>query len=360
MISDALFSVTGLLDQSMIADHDRLSLILRTLQVDETCWHQFETEFAKRCPAGNESRDHRLLALEKAWKSMDSHVVSLDEPVNPPNGCPCCKTGSVAVSAIKPNDLGTPLVYFVCASCDLGFLLRDDVADLYAYTSPDYYMRRDTGGAGYESYLADSSYRVAKGLRLLDWIRESTESSPRTLLEVGSAFGFTRAAAEGIGIRTFGIDLNPNAVVAAEKLYSQQTFAGTLEQAITQEKVELASYDIVLYQFVLEHVEKPAEELKLAARMLAPDGILVLTVPNMRSHERQIFGASYRSFRSDHFWLFSPASITILLADAGLRPTNMKSECNIRILSGFLSQSDLDSLDADCWSADLLVIAKRR
>lgn len=344
----------------MIADQERLSLILRTLQVDETCWYQFETEFAKRCPTGNESLDHRLQALEEVWKSVDPHAVSLDDPGNAPNDCPCCKANSIGVAAIKRNDLGTPLVYFVCESCGLGFLLRDDAANLSVYSSPDYYTRRDAGGAGYECYLDDSSYRITKGLRLFEWVKEHVNHRPRTMLEVGSGFGFTRAAAESIGIQTTGIDLNPNAVKAAEKLYSQQTFTGTLGQAITQEKVELCSYDIVLYQFVLEHVENANEELKLAARMLAPAGVLVITVPNMRSYERQIFGASYRSFRSDHFWLFSPASITIFLANAGLHPINMKSECNIRILLGFLSQSELDSLDADCWSADLLVIAKRR
>lgn len=344
----------------MIVDPDRLSLILRTLQIDETSWHQLETEFAKRCPTGKESLDHRLRSLGEAWKCVIPHEASINDPVSPPNGCPCCKAESVNVAAIRRSDLRKPLVYFVCESCDLGFLPREEAANLSVYTSADYYTRRDSDGVGYESYLADSSYRITKGLRLFDWIKEHANDRPQTLLEVGSGFGFTRAAAESIGIRTTGIDLNPNAVKAAEKLYSQQTFAGTLEQAITTGKVELSSYDVVLYQFVLEHVENPAKELKLAARMLAPEGVLVVTVPNMRSHERQIFGASYRSFRSDHFWLFSPASITQLLDDAELCPIQMKSECNIRLLSEFFSESELDQFDADCRSADLLVISKRR
>jgi 2-polyprenyl-3-methyl-5-hydroxy-6-metoxy-1,4-benzoquinol methylase len=55
------------------------------------------------------------------------------------------------------------------------------------------------------------------------------------------------------------------------------------------ERVELPqTYDTVVLAHVLEHVDNPAEVLAAARRYVAPDGVMIVDVPNAMSLHRQI------------------------------------------------------------------------
>ena len=342
----------------MTTDPDRLRLIARTLRVEEARWHKLEKDFAEQCRTTNESVDGRIRVLKQIWASLMPHEAGLDQPLDNDPICPVCKAEAVQVVAVRWRRAGGPLVYGSCGNCDLGILLHGGAKNSI-YSQPDYYLRQDDG-AGYEDYLSERAYREAKGRRLIEWIQKRIGRPLDNFLEVGSGFGFTRSGAEQLGLETAGVDVNPEAAKIALDLYGQQTFAGTLADAIGSGAAAIGNFDIVCYQFVLEHLANPAGELELAAQTMAPRGVLVLVVPNMRSHEREIFGASYRSFRPDHLWLFSPTSIAILLEQAGLRGVTIESECNIRLLDGFFSAAELFEFDAECRSADLLIIAEKK
>src|SRR5262249_45961228 len=150
------------------------------------------------------------------------------------------------------------------------------------------------------------------------------------LLEVGSGYGFTRAAAERAGMRTAGVDVSGHAVSEAARRYGLRTFRGTLAEALAtpESPVLRGVFGTVLYQFVLEHVSDPEGELVLAREALAPGGWLVLLVPSMEAAEIAAFGASYRSFRADHLHLFSRASLGAVLGRAGFGLRALESHCN--------------------------------
>ncbi len=332
------------------------ALAVRTLAVEESCWRQFADGFAKLCPTGKESFDHRIRTLTRLWNSLSPHAIPPElHLLN--SDCPVC-SAKVQTFAVRRIAEQPPLVYGACDHCGLGVLLSGGVADS-VYTQPDYYQQRDAGNAGYDHYLAEREYREAKGRRLIEWISKRAARPLKTLLEVGSGFGFTRAGAEQVGLKTAGVDLNPFAAQMAQEIYGQATFTGTLAQAVATKAIPDACWDVVVYLFVLEHLPDPEQELMLAAQMLAPNGVLALIVPNMKSLEREIFGASYRSFRRDHLWLFSVASLQLLLERAGLKMIAAESECNIGLLRGFLTEQELNQFDADCRSADLMILAER-
>ncbi len=343
----------------MTSGPEHVALVLRTLGIDQDCWGLFMEGFAAQCPAGTKSLDHRIRTLKEIWRSLSPHEATLDKMFDYDRRCPVCGMEAVAVVAARRQEDAPPLVYGACGACGLGLLLQGG-AKSSIYAQPDYYQSRDSGGAGYESYLAERAYREAKGRRLVKWIRSRTVRPLQTFLEVGSGFGFTRDGAEQLGLTTIGVDLNPYAAEVARELYGQHTFRGTLAEALESKAVTPNSHDIVFYQFVLEHLENPADELKLAARSLARRGVLALVVPNMQLPEREIFGASYRSFRHDHLWLFSSGSLKLLLERAGLWIIAIESECSTRLLRGFLTEAELNQLDAGCRSADLIVIAERK
>ncbi|MCI0660917.1 MAG: class I SAM-dependent methyltransferase, partial [Acidobacteria bacterium] len=231
--------------------------------------------------------------------------------------------------------------------------------EISIYGRPEYYFRQDSDRAGYRNYLAEKNYRETKGRRLIEWMIARAGRPLHNLLEIGSGFGFTRAAGKQLGLATRGVDLNPYAAQIAEAIYGFDTFTGTLAETLEKKLISTSSADAILYQFVLEHLENPEDELRVASKVLSQQGVLTLVVPNMQSVEREIFGASYRSFRRDHLWLFSPDSLNLLLERAGLRMIAMESECNIGLLRSFLTEEELRQLSVDCRAADLLVIAEK-
>lgn len=337
-----------------MTEQEHIALAARTLRVDESLWRQFKDRFAE---LKAESFEERVQELTRLWNSVSPQTA-------PPflrRSCPVCQS-TVQPIAARPIAEHAELVYGLCPSCGLGVLLSGGAADSI-YSQASYYQLPDAGNAknfGYENYLAEREYREAKGRRLIERIKERAARPLKNLLEVGSGFGFTRAAAEQLGMTTAGIDVNPHAAQTALEVYGQTTFTGTLAEAVNAKAIAATDWDVALYLFVLEHLPNPQEELALAAQMLSPGGVLALVVPNMLALEREIFGAAYRSFRRDHLWLFSVASLRLMLERAGLRLLAAESECNIRLLKGFLTEEELNRLDAECRSADLLVIAERK
>jgi SAM-dependent methyltransferase len=154
------------------------------------------------------------------------------------------------------------------------------------------------------------------------------------------------------------VDLNPFAAQAARERYGFGTVTGTLASALSRGEVQRRAWDLVLYQFVLEHVSEPGPELLRAADALAPGGHLVIVVPNMATFELSVFGGAYRSLRADHHHLFSPASAAAYLRGARLREVARKTSCNLHLLRGFLTQQELAELYGSDRGPDLFLIAR--
>lgn len=339
---------------SVYSDSDEhVQLVLRTLGVDEASWSQTLDRY---CQLVDPTADveARLTALGKAFEGAAPLAATTPESASA--SCSSCDQLTVTPAIAKR---ATPtLVYGRCTHCGHGVRLAGPALN-DVYQSEDYYRKRSADGTGYEAYAAERAYREAKGTRLLDALAGQLATPPRSLLEVGSGFGYTLAAAAKRGWQTQGVDVNPAAERAAHDVYGLKTANCTLEQALATGRVPPASWDVVLYQFVLEHLVEPRRELCTAAQALAPGGTLVLVVPSMTTFELSVFGSAYRSLRADHLHLFSARSIACELAAAGLELTSLHSHCSLHLLGGFLEPSQLRQLYAAGRGPDLTVLARR-
>jgi SAM-dependent methyltransferase len=196
---------------------------------------------------------------------------------------------------------------------------------------------------------------------LLEWIEQeaSIGSKAPSVLEVGSGFGFTLGAAMARGWRTAAVDINPAAARGARALYGIETVTATLGEALDAGTIERGAWDVVLYQFVLEHLAEPEVELRHAAEVIAPGGHLAVVVPNMSTFELDVFGASYRSLRADHRHLFSLASLRSYLASQGFGDVAHRTTCSLHLVRGFLDARELDDLYANDRGPDLFLLARR-
>lgn len=338
---------------------EHVALVLRTLQIDEATFRRVLAEYANRC---DDSSAH-LKWLAAAYAACSPHEASFS-PARSESPCPACRALAVetvvarrALDEMRSNGGEAALVYGRCAQCGHGVLLST-AAPQSLYQHDAYYTERSAGGAGYENYERERVYREIKGGRLLDWIETAAGRAPRSLLEVGSGYGFTRRAAEQRGISTAGVDLSPHAAEGAYRLYCYSTFIGTLEQFLAAQ-TSSKTWDVVLYQFVLEHLTDPDAELRVAARAVASDGYLVIVVPSMDAIEIEIFGASYRSFRNDHLHIFSHRSMESYLAGAGFVPVARKTDCNLHLLRGFVDERALREIYESGKGPDMFVLARR-
>ena len=358
------------------------ALAARTLQIDLDTWRAVRAEAASDLDDEG-SREGVLARAERAFARHSPHAVPLpraapDEETAGDSAdalasralpslakCPACAAARVrAVVARAPG----PLVYGCCEACGHGVCLRGGAAPGQAearYADPTYYERRDARGVGYDDYGAEETYRLAKGTRLVAALIRRAEGGGRalrSLLEVGSGFGFTREAARRAGLVTGGVDLNEAACAQAARRFGLTTFVGDLAAALAAgpgSGVAPGAWDAVLYQFVLEHVASVDGELASARRALAPGGWLAVLVPSMEAAERAVFGASYRSLRADHLHLFSRASLRAFLERAGFEIVRLESGCNLHLLRPFLSAAALERLYAEGLGPDLWCIARR-
>src|SRR6185295_7936392 len=66
-----------------------------------------------------------------------------------------------------------------------------------------------------------------------------------------------------------------------------------IRQPLEQARRELGKFDVITMWHVLEHLSNPVEVLKTLREMLAPDGALVVSVPNFQSLQSALFRGTW-------------------------------------------------------------------
>lgn len=145
-----------------------------------------------------------------------------------------------------------------------------------------------------------------RDLRFIEKLKiiQSYKKSGR-LLDVGCGPGvFLKMAKEVYDC--YGVDTNPIHCQKAKDERSLRVFNGTLKEA----KFENDFFDMIVASNVLEHTYSPMRELKEMNRVLKKGGILMLEIPNIQSVWFKLFRKKWRQFLPDHYFYFSPDTIT--------------------------------------------------
>ena len=138
---------------------------------------------------------------------------------------------------------------------------------------------------------------------------------PRAL-DIGCATGALLDALRGKKWEPQGVEICAPAAEYGRSRYRLPIHIGTLESAHFSD----ASFDLVHASHLIEHLNEPGCFLDEVSRVLAPEGLFVLTTPNVAGLQARLFGADWRSAIYDHLYLFSRHSLEALLRAHHFRP----------------------------------------
>jgi SAM-dependent methyltransferase len=169
------------------------------------------------------------------------------------------------------------------------------------------------------AYAVQLDAHVASARRQADTVTTALgERAPGSMLEVGCSYGAVLAEFRARGWRVEGIELDARAAAWGREQLGVPVHAGALAQV---RDALHPPYDVIGMYHVIEHVPEPLETLAMLRTLLAPNGVLVLRTPNVRSAIARLTRGWWEwSVVPAHVHLFSPESLARLLTRAGLVP----------------------------------------
>jgi SAM-dependent methyltransferase len=161
---------------------------------------------------------------------------------------------------------------------------------------------------------ADAGRRFGLGQRLVRWFRRTrvkrfVRQRPGRVLDVGCGDGsFLEALAER-GWDVQGTELSASIAASARQRLGDRIHVGETENAAYPK----ASFDLITFWHVLEHLNNPRQALAEARRLIKPDGTVVVAVPNIRSVQAQLFKQDWLHLDVPrHRFHFDPATLADL------------------------------------------------
>jgi 2-polyprenyl-3-methyl-5-hydroxy-6-metoxy-1,4-benzoquinol methylase len=172
------------------------------------------------------------------------------------------------------------------------------------YESDDYISHTD----GKRS-LFEKLYHAVKQKALRDKISliQGFKPSKGNLLDIGAGTGDFLIEAKKSGWVTTGIEPSDKAKSIAKQ--KGVVFSEALSA------IQDHSQDVITMWHVLEHVPDVEAQIKELKRILKPDGVLIVAVPNFNSYDAKHYGAYWAAYDVPrHLWHFSKIAIKKLFA----------------------------------------------
>ena len=162
---------------------------------------------------------------------------------------------------------------YVLVRCECGLVFQDPPPDRAALEQA--YYHDESFSKALLGELRPITQRNARAkLRLL-----GGEISPgMRVLDVGASSGAWLELVECHGAHATGVEIG-TATAAAARERGLDMRSGTLEEALPDLSGD--RFDLITYWDVLEHLVDPLGELELAQRLLAPEGRIAATFPNV-------------------------------------------------------------------------------
>ncbi|MEX6626751.1 class I SAM-dependent methyltransferase [Tenacibaculum salmonis] len=181
------------------------------------------------------------------------------------------------------------------------------------YVSDAYISHTDS-----KKSVFDKVYQVVKNHTLKQKLKliNSFKSEEKTILDVGAGTGDFLKVCKENNWKVSGVEPSEKARNFASKKNIE------LQEDISDYKGE--QFDVISLWHVLEHIPNLIEYTNQLKKLLKPNGVLIIAVPNYKSYDAKKykeFWAAYDVPR--HLWHFSKISISKLFADIDMKVTKI-------------------------------------
>lgn len=174
-------------------------------------------------------------------------------------------------------------------------------------------------------YNAKEGYRRRLARRRLAQMRKAGGAF-RSLLEVGCATGLFLDEARKRGIDVRGVELSTSYATHCARVMNLAVQNTVLAEA----KIE-GPLEAIAYWETFEHVLDPVGELERARGLLAPRGLLALSVPFLNI-DYFLQGARYGQMNADHIFLFSLPGLMGFLSNHGFEVLSPSGALSKRLM----------------------------
>jgi len=240
--------------------------------------------------------------------------------------CPACRQRGGTVLSTQDGKTGEPLLVVQCAHCGLGHVepmpTAQALEDWYAK-----HYRQDYKGA-----VSPRLSHVLRAARIVlerwDWASAQPGFQlPRRSLDIGASSGEWVYLMKRLGVAARGVEPHQGYSAFARESLGLDMVAGTLQQRLPE--MPAGGFDLVSLFHVLEHLTDPVQTLRDIARLLSPQGLLFIEVPDaagMSSPKNTFFRA--------HTLYFSAHSLGAVARAAGFEVAaeNFEEGGNLRVL----------------------------
>ncbi len=188
---------------------------------------------------------------------------------------------------------------------------------------PDYYKSEDyISHTDSKRNLFESVYHVIRKISLKQKLKLINRciTDEKKLLDVGCGTGDFLQVAKHNNWKISGIEPNPQARAIANNKTDNSVF--DLDQLL---KFQPTSFNVITLWHVLEHLPNLEEHVQIFKKLLKPDGILIIAVPNYKSYDAKYykeFWAAYDVPR--HLWHFDKESISKLVSKVSMHVVKIK------------------------------------
>jgi 2-polyprenyl-3-methyl-5-hydroxy-6-metoxy-1,4-benzoquinol methylase len=128
------------------------------------------------------------------------------------------------------------------------------------------------------------------------------------VLEIGCGGAILLCELQELGFKTFGVDPSPTAIRAADK-YGFHLVPKFFSAELFSEK-----FDLIFHSDVLEHSFDPRKFIDEQKKVLKPDGIIIISVPNA---QESIEFADISMAMHQHLQYYSSVSLAEMMESAG-------------------------------------------
>lgn len=141
-------------------------------------------------------------------------------------------------------------------------------------------------------------------------------SKGQSVLEVGCSTGILLSLLQKEGFTVQGIEPNKKAAFIAQQKIGKFIYNGTLPSFSKKNK---RTFDCVVYNHVLEHIMDVRHELFVIKKILNPNGVFIIGVPNTNNVVFSIRKKYWESLMpNEHVWHFSTGYLISLFKEYGL------------------------------------------